>query len=367
MPEGQPWPTPARSRWLYTSQFAWVAVPHRAQPPILPTPFVLFGSGRDALRALVAWGAQRRGWRRWWVPSYYCQEVPAAIGAAGAEVLFYQDSPLRPRPLLPETPARRGDVVLVVNYFGLRGREALRAMAPGRAAIVEDHTHDPWSRWACESQADYCLVSLRKTLPLPDGGALWSPQGHALPAQPPLTPQRLAASWSRLAAMILQRLYLEGHAVDRRALGRLQTDGEDRIASGPVSGPTRFVQRWLPALPWQTWRGQRAANYRQLRDAVAHLPGVRVVGDATDNGSCPFALVLRCDHFALRQRLRARLIAQRVYATVLWPIADGGVPLLGEAAQLARELLVLPCDFQYGTADLRRVAEAMRQALAEIG
>jgi hypothetical protein len=76
-----------------------------------------------------------------------------------------------------------------MNYFGLRTPPDLEL--PEGVEVLEDHSHDPVSAWAEQSSADFCLASLRKTLPINDGGALWSPVGHRLPPAPP---DRAAAS-----------------------------------------------------------------------------------------------------------------------------------------------------------------------------
>ena len=61
----------------------------------------LFGSGRDAMRVLFAWGAREHGWRRVWLPSYYCQDVPESLhelSALGVELRAYLDGPDRQEP-----------------------------------------------------------------------------------------------------------------------------------------------------------------------------------------------------------------------------------------------------------------------------
>ena len=74
-----------------------------------------------------------------WVPDYFCQHVVAAMQRPDLEMLTYSDNPLRAAPELPE--GRAGDVVFVMNYFGLRTRPDLRV--PEGVEVIEDHSHDP--------------------------------------------------------------------------------------------------------------------------------------------------------------------------------------------------------------------------------
>ena len=76
----------------------------------------------------------------------------------------------------------KNDVVLAVNYFGVRAGEPWQQWREKHACVLlEDHSHDPVSGWAQSSRADYAFSSLRKTMPVPDGAILWSPLGHPLP------------------------------------------------------------------------------------------------------------------------------------------------------------------------------------------
>ncbi len=352
-------------RWEYGSEFHWASLAEKPVGPVVPAGAALFGTGRDALRALVATGMRQRGWRRWFVPTYFCREVTAAIASTGIAVVMYEDSPLRRSVAPPPRPLASGDVLFVVNYFGLRGSEAVEAWLPESVEIVEDHTHDPWSDWARASRADFCLASLRKTLPVPDGAALWSAKGHPLPSAAGPAPERESAARMKLGAMILKRLYLDGEAVEKPAFRRLQIAGESRIASGDISGPSDCTEQLLQALPWERWREIRRSNHGMLANLLSDVPGVRVLEVSGTSGACPFSVMLECDSDELRERLRSALKADCIYSAVLWPIEDQGN--LSHATALARRLLSLPCDFRYGREDLRRVAEAVRRGVLESG
>ena len=81
--------------------------------------------------------------------------------------------------------------MLAVNFFGIRKGKAWQDWLSQHKDIIliEDHTHDPFSTWAQQSTAHYAMASLRKTLPIPDGAILWSPQKMSLPkptSPPPL-------------------------------------------------------------------------------------------------------------------------------------------------------------------------------------
>ncbi len=216
-------------------------------------------------------------------------------------------------------------------------------------------------RSARESQAAYGLVSYRKTLPVPGGASVWSPRHLPLPEPVPATRERHDAIVMKTAAAMLKALYLAGHAVGKETYRALQLAGEERIASGAVSGLEPWAERLLDGLPWETWRQRRRANHAVLAEALRGLAGVSVLPSFDDAGSCPFMVVLKFDRPELRDEVRDGLQALAIYPAVLWPIADRGRPELADAARLAARILTLACDFRYGEADLRRVADGVRR------
>ena len=332
----------------------------------------LFGSGRDALAALVGWGARERVWRRVWLPSYNCPEVPAALLAPGplpgpaaeVELRAYPDADLEAPADLDAIPAGEGDVVVIVNQLGVRTRpDIARARARG-LVVVEDHSHDPGSAWALESRADYAFASLRKTLPIPDGGAVWSPLGLDLPPEPvggdgapPSGEQRAA----RLAAALEARgaVPAPGDRLRFRALARAAAGSGDPAPGAPVSRVSRAL---LPQMPVGAWRERRRRNLEILADAVPSARGVRVL--AAPPGAVAFALTLVFDDPAARSAAQAALVERAVAPAVLWPLDPARDWGAGPAdADLSRRILSVHGDQRLDADDARRLADLLRAAL----
>jgi hypothetical protein len=311
------------------------------------------------MRVLFQWGAREHSWRRVWLPSYYCQDVPAALrelSAQGVQLRAYTDAPDREEPSLSGFRTQPGDVVVVANHFGMRRSPAsLDSFAPD-AVIVEDHSHDLAAPWAMNSRAHYAVASLRKTLPLPDGGVAWSPRELALPPEPPLTRVHAAAALDRLSAMVLKGRYLAGHAVDKAAFRTRAMSGEERMADGPPSGIAPVSRAMLPSLPVGAWREQRRENYDTLLRALGPLRNVHVMAPVPE--AVAFALTLVFDTPKARDAVKRALIAARVYPAVLWsldhPMIDD-IPK--EHVDLARRVLSIHCDQRYVSGDMIRVAE----------
>lgn len=343
-----------RDRWEHGSEFHWVDPPtgggDGSVENSLAGPGVFFGTGRQALVGAVT--AVSGG--RFFVPDFFCPDVTADLVRRGVDVVGYPD---RPVDRLELPPARPGDAVLVVNHFGLRDlRGSATSLRESGVLAIEDHTHDPGSAWARESAADYCFASLRKTLPLPDGGMLWSPARRKLPACPHLTDAHVAATHAKLSAMLLKRHYLAGGAIDKSSFRELAVSAEQALTS--EKAPSRMAplgHRLLSSGDWGHWRRRRAENYRLFQR--------RVSGDVElldgDGGGAPVACVLLAPTAPERERWVRELIQLSIYPAVLWRLDHSPVPVSAGSAALAARVLAIHCDGRYAAADMLRVADAV--------
>ena len=330
----------------------------------------LFASGSAALVHLVRWGVRRHGWQRVWLPSYYCPDVSAALVAAiGREVELraYPDASLWTATDQGMVPAAAGDLVVVANQLGVRPRPDMARLA-GRAVIVEDHSHDLGSAWALESRADYAFASLRKTLPIADGGAVWSPQGRELPPEPAREdqanghgdPARRPAD--RLAAALDRRGRITAAIDDKlrfRALARTAAGPAGAVSRGAISPVSRALLRHMPV---QAWRERRRRNLDVLADAVASVAGTRIL--RAPAGGVAFALTLVFDVARARQDAQRALVSRAVIPTVLWPLDPDRDWGAGPAeADLSSRILSIHGDQRYDDTDMRRLAEILRETL----
>ena len=161
------------------------------QPPFVGTGQVRYYSlARHALVEALRLAGVRQG-SRVLLPEYLCRDLLAPLHLLGAVPCWY---PVAPDMTPATAPAAwpLADVVLAVNYFGFTQDLAPFQAYAGRtgAVVIEDNAHGYLSRdkvgqWlGCRTGLG--VFSLRKTLRIPDGGALWVGAQYAackLPAQ----------------------------------------------------------------------------------------------------------------------------------------------------------------------------------------
>ena len=75
---------------------------------------------------MLAWGRERHGWKRLFVPTFFCQDVLRTV-ARELPIELYSDAPDKPPPAHVE--ADPTDVLLVVNFLGMRSNPQIESHA----------------------------------------------------------------------------------------------------------------------------------------------------------------------------------------------------------------------------------------------
>ena len=114
----------------FGSHFHWIKEAHAGAPPRQwhGRPARFYGSGRMALAALLDWGSSERGWRRLWMPSYYCEPVVSTLASCPLELRRYACGPEDELISIPEVD--QNDVLVMVSCFGW-GFPAIAGEFPG--------------------------------------------------------------------------------------------------------------------------------------------------------------------------------------------------------------------------------------------
>ncbi len=344
------------------SEIQWVQYQCKQESVSLPWENkVFFGSGRDAIRKLVEYGQASRGWHHVWVPSYFCQEVVLSLLSTGIKVSVYSDAPDNAEGETFAHELQYGEVLIWVNFFGLRSLASTAYIQQGQGEIIEDHTHDPWSPLAIDSKANWCIASLRKTLPIPDGGVAWSQRGLVIPSDIDATEERRNASLKKFAAMFLKAHYLDGLSIDKDIYLQLAVEGESSIASGSISGMPEWTSSLLKTFPVMYWREQKKINHRALSKALSDVPWLSVLMPLGDD-ACPFSGILIFDSSDRRRIVRRSLIDAGIYPAILWPLDNPVVDGISKQhIELSERMLSVHCDFRYNTDDMLYVADSIKE------
>jgi hypothetical protein len=347
-------------------EFHWLGIPQGPFWP-WPEPKKFFSLGRVIVSQIWQQCLPTQENRCLWLPSYFCPDTARYWQSKGIKTCRYLDHPLIPHPKWDTLLPARGDVVLAVNFFGVRSGIFWGNWQESHpdATLIEDHTHDPFSIWARTSRSDYAFASLRKTLPIPDGTIVWSPRKLALPSEP------ASANWTgsalKLAGMLWKTEYLSSQGTGARVkeiFRRFQIEGEEQLKHNPEQEIAPWSYALLEKGYAQSWRQKREQNVRWL---ITHIPKTEYIKPLFSDwpeGNCPFNLIVIANIPELRDELREYLIVSKIYPPIHWQLAeDADVTAL----DLSRRIMTIPADHRYNYQDLIRIKTALADFLKTNG
>lgn len=342
-------------QWEVGSEYHWQGIP---KGPFIkwPKPHNMFATAREAL--LSVWRFSKfKSSNVLFVPNYFCEEVVAWWMNQGIKIRRFSDGPQMASPIWDTLRVSKDDAVLVVNYFGVRNGEIWEQWrnANNGVLVIEDHSHDPLSYWALNSEADFAFASLRKTFPVSDGAILWSPKGLPLSNKTPFNNWR--GSSFKLAAMVLKRHYLESGGSQVKAVFRgLQTDGEKLLGNAKISGISPWSKFLLSYGYPVKWRERREENVRLFINLIVGSPLVKPLFDKWPMGHCPFNSVLLYPTREDREEYRSRLLKMNVYPSVHWKLNLNAPP---NFLDLSSRIMTIPIDQRYNEEDVNRVVSIL--------
>ena len=306
-----------------------------------------FADGRQALVHL----SRFQGWKRLWAPEYFCYDVLESLKNLGLTLAFYEDYPgCDDNRAISLIPFEKGDALFRVNYFGTRSFRS-PSIVPQYVPVVEDHTHDLLGDWAKSSEADWCISSLRKTLPVPEGGMLWSPKGLTLPKEPSEDEENGMVARKRWKAMFLKRDYLSGKDIDKEEFRKLLLETEPYFDRAEVSSLDTLTKEYLSKFNLLDWYSRKSLNWEELHSLESdHFKILEVESP----GCFPFSMTIVCESKEYRDSLRAGLISKRIYPAILWNIPDEE-SVSSASRELSQRMLSIHCDGRYSISDIKEM------------
>jgi hypothetical protein len=100
---------------------------------------------------------------------------------------------------------------------------------------------------------------------------------------------------------------------------------------------------------------KRTENFRLLHEG---LGSVNCLNLRVTEGAYAYPLML-----PEGQKIRKKLIEQKIFVPMLWPNVPEQQPADSEACRLAVQILPLPCDQRYGAEEMTFIIKAVRDGL----
>ena len=314
----------------------------------------LYANGRHAINSILKQGMSKHKWQRLWIPEYFCYTVVDAIRKTGIDITFYPDFPLADDDfLIKQIPFRKGDVLLRMNFWGLRSWRCNNHIS---VPVIEDHSHDLFSDWALNSNADFCFASLRKTIPIPEGGISWSPKSYKINTYPSSINNDLI-SFMKLSAMLLKKSYLENNInASKKLFRQLFIESEAQLDNQEdLSGISLISLNLLKSFDSESFYSRKKNNWNFLIEILQ--PRFEIYKPEIIESSTPFSLVLKFNNKSTRDYFRSELLLKNVYPAILWEIpTDHSEKIIN----IGNTTLSIHCDGRYSINKIEQMAQILK-------
>ncbi len=312
--------------------------------------YTLFYTGRQAVKYILETIKENHNIEKIWMPSYYCQHVTRWIKKVYTNLHFYDINPFEFHSAVDVNSfASKNDVVLINNYWGLSDGFTKTADSP---IIIEDHSHGWLTKNCMNSKADYCFVSLRKTLPIPLGGICWKPNAKMETAKNHfIDDPKFYEVFDRLhLAMKAKYDYKNGATqIEKVSYLKAMEDTEDFLdVNHEIISVRPQDVRLLETYLSLDFLSHKARNLELLYKQLEPTPLLQLV-KRPEHTSFGLLLLLKEQH--LWASLRKQLIANDIYPSFLWP-DNKSLSELGY-------VLNVHVDFRYNAKDMVYIANTI--------
>ena len=298
--------------------------------PMLHEKALALSSGRACLSYLI----EQRKIRKIALPDFNCDIVEAVCRAHEVKIRFYPvEANLRPKTLQTE----EDEWLYLVNFYGQLSADELQRIAARVPRLIVDNAQ---AYFDLPLKGVDTLYTCRKFLGVPDGGFLYTEAPEkTLPAD---------ESRERMD-FVLGRF--ERPAGEYFAAA---AQNNDDLSMEPKS-MSELTKNLLHAVDYDRVKTKRTENFRLLHEG---LGSVNCLNLRVTEGAYAYPLML-----PEGQKIRKKLIEQKIFVPMLWPNVPEQQPADSEACRLAEQILPLPCDQRYGAEEMTFIIKAVRDCL----
>ena len=271
---------------------------------------LFFDSGRSATRYLLRSIRHLNAA----LPDYLCESIVDCFPES--DIHYYLINQKLHISEFESIPWNKIDVFYLLHYFGsIQPKLVLDYIADKKKqygfTIIEDTTHSIFSKTS--TIGDYCICSLRKWFPIPDGGVLYSQIPLPLDEYDILKPIQSI----RIDGMILKNLYLSGAINDKKGFRRILISTEEQLdEQKDIFRISTISEHILKCQSINEIVQRRKNNYSILKDSIGNvLPEVL----KREESDVPFIYVTETDD---RNALRSYLTQRQIYCPVHWPVTN---------------------------------------------
>lgn len=325
---------------------------------------VFYQSGRNAIEGLLLYLKEKRGICRMLLPDYMCETVKDAGKRAGVELAYYRiDRKYNFSVNEVEEKMTEDTCLFMAHFFGKKmDKEILSYIQKWKdegTIIIEDVTLSLFS--SDDEQGvgfgTYVLGSIRKWLPVPDGGFVAS-YTEELPEEITATHVSKYTDFY-LMVQTMKREYVNGGYQDKN-LKSLYMDYyglsiEELFSDYCLYPMSEWTRNYLQNYDVLEIIAKRTKNYDYLYDKLSGLRKIELKIQRQE-GYLPLGMVIQTEN---RDELLQYMISNDIYCNVHWRLEPSGEN--PDLTFLAQHSITIPCDQRYGLEELEHIVNVLER------
>lgn len=247
---------------------------------------------------------------------------------------------------------------LYIDYFGrpaIKDVELEKLRKQGNIVFIEDRTHNLLQERKYTFQPDYIMASLRKWLPIPDGGLLWGKISKPLATD-------TTFSTKRLKAQCMRHEFLScGDETIKTEYRKIFSTISDLMDEDEPTAMSAYAHSLAKDTDWECVRKTRQRNAEALIFILSTSPYIKFIQDTPGLSDLyvPFTLSNRDD-------VQRRLSAEGIFNTIIWPLMDEQKEACKVAKYTEENMLAAPCDQRYTVEDMKTIGAEIVRVIADV-
>ena len=312
--------------------------------------FIYVFSGRTAIETILR-NLDRP--KKALLPSYCCDSMIQPFRDQNISIefypVYYQDG-LKIDLDIPDDV----DILLWCNYFGFsKPMLSVESFVNRGGIIIEDITHSLFSVQPYNKQSHYLVASLRKWMPLLDGGLCVSrKKGFDIKPQNYPVSEYLS---EKKTAMTLKTEYLEQPDESKKDIFLKKFSWCNAWLGKHYSNMLMDEESkaYVNSISVENQRKVRRQNADILYECLAKTESVKPLFPKVQM-DCPLFVPVVAANIAERDRIRKYLVDNKVYCPVHWPHPNANC-----FSNLYDRELSLICDQRYIPDDMKRIGDLL--------
>lgn len=315
---------------------------------------VCLRSGRDALKAI----AREYSHCDVLIPALACDSMVHPFEQYGHKVKYYK---LKPDYSIDLDSLIIGSGLVLFLYMDYFGKPAIsdieleKMRSRGDIVFIEDRTHN--LIWERESnfRPDFIMASLRKWLPIPDGGLLWGNISKPLAAD-------TSFSTTRLKAQCMRHEFLNcGDAKIKTEYRKIFSTVSDIMDADEPSAMSAYSYELAKDTDWEKLKRTRSQNAETLISTLRRSPYITFIQN--EDGFSDLYVAFTVPN---RDEVQRRLSAMGIFNTIIWPLTEEQKNNCGVAKYTEENMLAAPCDQRYSEADMKYIGTEIVRVVNDV-